>query len=146
MPITFGSVGDIISLCGIIQKLVKALDETRGSAQDYRDLIEELRTLETATKEIERLSSENLTILEFGPLFETAGRGATQCRQEMESFLGSIEKYRKHLGGNSSQNTLKTSFARARWEIAERDDVARFRAHISAHSRSMSLLLSAINM
>lgn len=146
MPITFGSVGDIISLCSVIQKLVKALDESHGSARDYRDLIEELQALETAIKEIERLSIENSNVLEFGPLFETAGRGAARCRQEIESFLKSIEKYRKHFGEYGSKNAVKANIAKARWQISQRDEVVKFRAHISAHSRSISLLLSAINM
>lgn len=33
--LTFGSVGDIIAICGIIQQVVQALSDTRGSAPEY---------------------------------------------------------------------------------------------------------------
>ena len=32
--LTFGSVGDIIAVCGIIQQVVQALSDTRGSAPE----------------------------------------------------------------------------------------------------------------
>ena len=35
MPITFGSVGDIISLSLLIKDLIKFLDQVRGSSAEY---------------------------------------------------------------------------------------------------------------
>lgn len=42
MPITFGSVGDVISVCLLIKDLVKTLDDSRGSSAEYQEVIREL--------------------------------------------------------------------------------------------------------
>ena len=34
MSMTFGSVGDIIAVCGIIRQVVQALSDSRGSAPE----------------------------------------------------------------------------------------------------------------
>lgn len=145
MPITFGSVGDIISLCGLIQKLVKALDDARGSAREYRDLVHELDTLQTAIQEVKRLSDENSNILELGPLFETAGKGAAQCKQEVERFLQELSKYHDLSDQGVGRKVIRSSVTKARWEL-RRSDIVKFRGHIAAHSSTMTVLLSAISM
>jgi hypothetical protein len=40
--LTFGSVGDIIALCGLAVELGRALSGARGSAREYQDLREDL--------------------------------------------------------------------------------------------------------
>ena len=39
---TFGSVGDIISICLIVKDLVAALNDSAGSTVEYREVIREL--------------------------------------------------------------------------------------------------------
>lgn len=49
--ITFGSVGDIISICLLAKEIIGAIDESRGSAKEYQELTDELRSLERALLE-----------------------------------------------------------------------------------------------
>jgi hypothetical protein len=42
MPITFGSVGDIISISLLVKDAMKALDDSRGSGGEYQGVIREL--------------------------------------------------------------------------------------------------------
>jgi hypothetical protein len=44
MAITYGSVGDIIATVQIAAQLLKALSSSNGSAQDFQDLLIQLRT------------------------------------------------------------------------------------------------------
>lgn len=44
MPITFGSVGDIIAAIQIAAQLLKILSSSNGSAQEFQDLLIQLRT------------------------------------------------------------------------------------------------------
>lgn len=44
MPITYGSVGDIIATVQIAAQLLKALSASNGSAQEFQDLVIQLRT------------------------------------------------------------------------------------------------------
>jgi hypothetical protein len=52
MSFTFGSVGDIISICLIIKDLAVALDDSGGSSAEYRELRRELWALERALLEV----------------------------------------------------------------------------------------------
>jgi hypothetical protein len=56
MPITFGAVGDIISVCLLVKDLVGALDKARGSKAEYQSVIRELQILERITLEIDLLT------------------------------------------------------------------------------------------
>jgi hypothetical protein len=42
MPITVGSIGDIIALAQLAGKLYKALSASQGAAADFRDVVLEL--------------------------------------------------------------------------------------------------------
>ena len=55
MPITFGSVGDIISVCLLIKDLVDALNDCQGSAYDYQQLVREVRSLERVLLQVNQL-------------------------------------------------------------------------------------------
>jgi len=48
--ITFGSVGDIISVCLIVQSIAKALSDSRGLASEFRVFVGELESLTAALK------------------------------------------------------------------------------------------------
>lgn len=61
MPITFGSVSDIISTVLLIKVLVKALNDSQGSGSEYCELIRELWSLEVALLEVENLSNSKAT-------------------------------------------------------------------------------------
>ena len=52
MPITFGSVGDIISVCLIIKDLIKILDESRHSTE-HQETIQELWALDRVLLKVE---------------------------------------------------------------------------------------------
>ena len=43
MPITFGSVGDIIATFQLAWNLLEALNASRGAAREFQDLVKSLR-------------------------------------------------------------------------------------------------------
>lgn len=56
MAAGFGfSTGDFIAGISLVQELIKALNDSRGSSKEYLELIAELRTLETALSEVKTL-------------------------------------------------------------------------------------------
>lgn len=50
--ITFGSVGDIITVGQIAWSLAKSLSDSRGSAKEYQGLIKELETFDQALLQV----------------------------------------------------------------------------------------------
>ena len=72
MPVTFGSVGDIISVCLVIKDLIKVLDDSRGSSSEYQAVIRELWSLDRALLEVELLSRSYERTFELNALGQVA--------------------------------------------------------------------------
>src|SRR2546423_9092228 len=86
MPITFGSVGDIISICLIVKDLVDTLNKSRGSSAEYSEVIRELWVLDRALLEVELLSRTHSATVELNALCETARQTVDKCRLTVEAF------------------------------------------------------------
>jgi hypothetical protein len=86
MSITFGSVGDVISVSLLIKHFFKALDGARGSSADYEAVVRKLVVLDTALLHVEQLSRSNAPKPELYALYETAKRSVDKCRISVDSF------------------------------------------------------------
>lgn len=140
MPVTFGSVGDIIATGLLIKDLIHALNNSRGSAAEYRELIRELTSLEEVLQSVDRLCNANGgngMNLELAALRAIALRIADECRLSITTFQRRWSKYDPSLGAGTS-STLKSAFAKVRWQVGEREDVLKFRAEVSAHAASLN--------
>lgn len=145
MPISFGSVGDIISICLIVKDLVAALDDSRGSASEYREVIRELWGLDRALLEVDLLSRTHENTIELNALCKTAQEAAKSCRECIEEFTKKIKKYGSALGDGASKNVLHTTFMKIRW-VSQKDDITKFRAQVTAHVHSINMLLASAKM
>lgn len=143
MPVgfTFGSVGDILSLCIIIKDLVKALDESRGASQEYQEIIRELWALDRALLEVELLWRTCEETVELNALRVTARRMADQCRRSVEVFLDKVKKYGPSLREGGTGSLIRDATMKIRWQVAHSDEVTKFRAEINAHCSAISMLL-----
>ncbi|KAF7449551.1 hypothetical protein PtrSN002B_003090 [Pyrenophora tritici-repentis] len=76
MSVTFGSVGDIISVCLLVKDLVTALDKARGSKAEYQAAIRDLWILERVLLEIELITKQHGSEAtpELRSLWETANQ------------------------------------------------------------------------
>lgn len=146
MAITFGSVGDIISISLIVKDLVKALDDSRGSAAEYQDLIRELWALDRVLLEVEQVSRSSEQTNELYALWVTAKRATDECHRSIDHFLEKIQKYEKSLGGRSSGHTLRGVPMKIRWRLTQSDELEKFKAVINAHCSSLSMLLITISL
>lgn len=144
MPVTFGSVGDIIAVVSIVKDLIEALDKSRGSAAEYQSLIRDLRLLGEVLSKIEEFSSTYETNHELAALYEVARRLVEPCRQAIEAFGSRVRKYESTLGRDNG-NVAKATFAKLRWQVGEKEEVSKFRVEVAGHVASMSLLLNNIN-
>lgn len=146
MPISFGSVGDIISVCLLVKDLVAALDESRGSAAEYREVRLELRALERALLEVEVLSRSHASTVKLNALYATARKAALGCQQPVAAFLDRIKKYDPSLSEAASRNIVRNTIMKIRWQVSQKGEVTRFRVEISAHSSSINMLLATVNV
>lgn len=142
MPITFGAVGDIISVSLLVKDLVKCLDESRGSSAEYQAVIRELWSLDHALLEVELLLRSCNKSVELSDLFTSANRCAEQCRKCIVDFRDKTKKYQRALQGGGTGNLVRDTTAKIRWHVSEKDDLTKFRAVITAHCSSLNILMA----
>ncbi|KAH7095385.1 hypothetical protein FB567DRAFT_556608 [Paraphoma chrysanthemicola] len=93
MPVTFGAVGDIISVCLLVKDLVDALDKTRGSKAEYQSLIRELWILDRSLLEIDLLARTHGGggTPELEALCNTATKAVHRCRELVSDFSSRVK-------------------------------------------------------
>lgn len=146
MPVTFGSVGDIISVSLLIKDFVKCLDESRGSSAEYQAVTRELWSLDHALLEVESLLRSCKLSVEFSGLCTTANLCAEQCRKCIVDFRDKTKRYQRALQGESKRRLLRDTAAKVRWQVSAKDDLAKFRAEITMHWSSMNMVLVTAGM
>lgn len=144
--VTFGSVGDIISLCLLVKDVVKALDDSRGSSSEYQEVIRELWALERVLLEVELFWRTCEITVELNTLRETTCRTVDQCRRCIEGFLKKVEKYGPSLREGGSGGIIRDVGKKLHWQVSHSQDLTKFRAEINAHCSAISMLLMTTSM
>ncbi|KAL5348141.1 hypothetical protein ACLOAV_006621 [Pseudogymnoascus australis] len=145
MPITFGSVGDIISVSVVIKDLVQALRESRGSAAEYQEIIRELSILDRVFLEVEQLSGIKGQGTELNVLYTTTDHIINECRKCLRNFLEKCQKYDASLGEGKKENLVRGVSRKIQWRLVERHELDRFRSEINTHSSCLNILLATAN-
>lgn len=150
MPVTFGSVGDIIAVCLLVKDLVDALDKSRGSKAEYRSLISELRTLERVLLHIDTFSRNNGANPGLRGILQTIGEAVAHCQGLVSEFLQRVKKY-QYVFDESGTSSAKRSYVKdaamsVRWSIGESDAVDKFRVDLAGASSNLHMLLGTASM
>jgi hypothetical protein len=149
MPITFGSVGDIISVCLIVKDLVDLLSKTRGASDQHESLIHELWILDRGLLEVALFSRTHSMTTELFALCETARQAVEKCRFAVEAFTKRIKRYEdslRHSGGSASGYMVKRLAMKTKWQISEKNEIEKFRAEVAGHSASINMLLATASV
>jgi len=139
VALTFGAVGDIISLVLLAKDLFKALDDCRGSAKSYCDLIDELDVLNTRLEKTKSLYEGELPD-ECEDTKKVALALINKIRGDVEAFCGPVcKKYAASLAEGGSGNVVKDFVRKIEWKFKEKE-IEKFRQDISGHCRSLDWL------
>jgi hypothetical protein len=156
--VPFGfSARECVSVCLVIKDCVLALDSSRGSATEYQEVIRELWALEHALCEVVTLAEGFETTAELNALAGSAKRVADQCKECIQGFLKKVKKYekslaisREHIGGIAgsagTRHQWRDVAGKLGWALFMKDDLAKFRAEINAHSSYINMLLITASM
>jgi hypothetical protein len=148
MPITFGAVGDIISVCLLVKDLVEALNSARGSKAEYQSAIRELWILDRALLEIDlltRLHGDGATP-ELRSLCATAKQAVDRCKGLVSTFLQRIHRYQSTLGQDQNTNILSDMAMKVRWRVGEKEALDQFRVEVAGTSSSLQMLLATASV
>lgn len=142
MPVTFGSVGDIISVSILIKNFVKCLDESRGSSAEYQAVIHELASLDDALLGVALLLPSCEQSDELEDLCNSVNRCAKQCHQCIEDFRDKTKKYQRSLQRGGSPHLVRDTAAKIGWHVSVKPDLTKVRAEIAAQTSSLNMLLA----
>jgi hypothetical protein len=124
MPVTCGSIGDIIAIGLLVKDLVTVLNQSRGSQAEYKQLVDELNLLHNVLTRIGNLCITTTTVgrrLEVSALHNTALQVAHSCRKCIEGFTNTrLNKYVKTLGSSGSWERKRKLPGSARKSLAKR--------------------------
>ncbi|KAK8131647.1 hypothetical protein PG984_008085 [Apiospora sp. TS-2023a] len=137
---TFGSFGDFISLSVLIKDIVKAVDDAHGSAAEYRSLAKDLDIFNDTLQEAYRLCGAESTNPDVQSLHELAKEAINSCQANIGLFTAQLRKYKSSLGGEN-ENPFKRTYRKVQW-LAEKEDIAKFRAQLNWHSASLNLVFN----
>lgn len=142
MSVGFGfSVGDFIAALDLIANVVDALRESGDASKRYRELVRQLDSLESVLLRVKRLELDESQHAEHVALQQAA----SQCQRTVDEFWKKIKKYQPTLGLARSSR-LKEGWMKVRWAVCKKEDVNAFKTDIAAHTESIQLLLTTIQM
>lgn len=143
MSVGFGfSAGDFIAGIELVGTVIDALRESGDSGSSYRELINQLYSLETSLLHVKRLGLDESQRAEKIALVQMA----SQCQRTIDDFWKKLQKYQPHLSAHGSGSRVKDGWMKIRWALCKEEDVEKFKADLRGHSASIELLLLAIQM
>ena len=147
MPITIGSVGDIIALSLLIKDLIKCFDDARGSSTGYQIVIREVYSLDDALQKADVLFQFFQSSEELVDIRDKAIDCVTQCQNRISNFIARAEKkYNLCLRAVGSGNWIKDAAKKVMWSALEKEALPEFQRQISGHCNSINLLLMIASM
>jgi hypothetical protein len=140
---SFGfSVGDFIAALELVGTVVASLRESGGAKAQFRELTQELFSLETALLRVKQLDFEDSQYGEYVALKQAA----CQCQLTIDGFWTKASKYQKHVLGHGKALSVKAAWMKVQWTLCKADELAKFKADIAAHTQSILVLLAALQM
>ncbi|OIW29088.1 hypothetical protein CONLIGDRAFT_633272 [Coniochaeta ligniaria NRRL 30616] len=141
--LTFGSVGDIIAVCGLAVELSKALSSARGSAKEYQVLRKDLDQFVQVLMQVIATYEQ----FEDSPSLESLRHVAKAVVDECGILIGEVlhelrERYGDSLQPGGSGNRVKDAYKKVEFSVRERDRVQLLQESLSKAIGRLGLLSS----
>ncbi|PMD48130.1 hypothetical protein L207DRAFT_505187 [Hyaloscypha variabilis F] len=143
MSVGFGfSVGDFIAAIELVGTVTDALRSSGQAGAEYRELLHQLLSLESALIQVKRLEVGEGLYEEIIALRQAAA----ECGRTIDAFWERTRKYQPALGGTRSGSRIRDGWMKIRWAVCRKEDVARFKADLVGHTESIQLLLTTMQL
>ncbi|KAI0317630.1 hypothetical protein OF83DRAFT_121901 [Amylostereum chailletii] len=128
VPITCNAVGDIMSLAEFAYNIVKALDESRGSTANYRELCDDFRSFSQVI-ECPAKAQENLPQSQDQVAYTKAlEQGMGKFRRALGDVSEIVQQYEHTLGRGA--RGFRGIVAKLRWQFFTRSKIGPAKARI----------------
>lgn len=146
MPVTFGSVGDILSVSFLIRDLILALNDSRGSSAEYQAVVLELESINHALSQVEGTFRSYAHFQGLTDLKLVADKSTEQFKEVIAKFQERIKPYHDSLGHDTSITSIRATANKVRWQVSEKEYLARFRTELRTHNSSINTLLGVLDV
>jgi len=152
MSVGFGfSAGDFIAAIELVGTVIDALRSSGSARSEYRELVSQLLSLESALIQVQRLDFDEAQYAEVIALRQAAA----QCQRTLDSFWKSASKYQPALGNSGGAGGLegvkigqkvKDGWMKMKWALCKKEDVGKLKADLMGHTQSIQMLLATVQM
>ena len=128
----------MVSGISLVKDLIKALQDSGGAVDDYRNLMSELYGLERAL-----IAIKDLSLLESADEYQAVRQAVGQCQTCVDRFLQKVIKYQPLSAGTTA---LRDAVKKITWALCRHEDLLKFRRSLEMQKSSMILLLHALQI
>ncbi|KAJ3547069.1 hypothetical protein NM208_g1698 [Fusarium decemcellulare] len=121
MEVTFGAVGDFISIGVLIKDFIDLLDDSRGSAWEYKSLKQQLTFLRQNLDLAKRSYDEYYNAPEFRDIRDTLESVVDEAERRLEQIAIKVQKYTSTLSQGSTQRTIKRVARKVQWSLEKKE-------------------------
>ena len=139
------SFGDIVTAVNLVWSIYSALSESKGAAENYQCLIQELKLFHDTLVSVNDIIS-NSKIPKSHPVTQRILEEIELCSQFLRVFHDSIEQYRKKLGKGMDVPWYMSSWHKIGWTVVKKKDIKDIRSKILRHQQAIECFLSGDGM
>lgn len=143
--LAFGAVGDFIAVIALIKDIITALDDSRGSTKDYRDVIHSLEILQRTVEQVSKIYDDHGVAKDLSDLRILAMNSASRIQQALEAFRNRNRKFDNSLGPGAKKKVFRDVIRKIQWSFEEKD-VNKLRDEMKGYTVSLSMLLDVTTM
>ncbi len=139
------SFGDIVTVANLVLSIYSALRESKGAAEDYQCLVQELKMFHEALVFVDDIIS-NSAIPPKGAVSRRILEEIALCSEFLCAFHKSIEGYKKKLDQGKAGPWYTSSWHKIGWTLIKKQDIADIRSKVSRHQQTFEFFLSGVGM
>ncbi|RGP69629.1 vegetative cell wall [Fusarium sporotrichioides] len=142
-----GAVGDFISIAVLIKDIIAALDDSRGSAKEYQELVQQLNVLSQTLDAVQQTFNNPHLTHSLECISGIALDTVAKTKNCLNDFLHQISKYEPTLGASTSvkKASLVSVRRKIQWKLNEKD-VDRFRTEVVGYNATLQVVIGVITV
>ncbi|KAF9877565.1 hypothetical protein CkaCkLH20_04700 [Colletotrichum karsti] len=141
---TFGSLGDILTLCQIGMALGKAVGSSQGSAKTYQALKTNVDSFVQILIKVIAAIQEREHTEWMSDLDAIIKQTVNSCADDMREALAHFRaRYERDLGdtGQKSSNIIRTGLKKVEFKFRETERLGNLQNNLASSTRQLSLLI-----
>ncbi|GAW07516.1 hypothetical protein LENED_009514 [Lentinula edodes] len=141
--LTFGSIGDIITVIELLNRVREALCDSTGSSAEYQALIVDLDVFSDILDAVKSSISSNTRLSPQSESLLNAHRQAVQSSHDLlKDIHGKIRKYQSSLRAGGSGNAMRDSWRKIGWALFKKPELVQMRRKVMDQVEILNILLS----